>query len=73
MEPAAGAILVVYGHPYPRRSRACAALVAALDGLAATEIRSLYDRYPDFDIDAAAEQAALARASLVVWLHPMHR
>jgi glutathione-regulated potassium-efflux system ancillary protein KefF len=72
MDPASGAILVVYGHPYPRRSRACAALVAALDGLAATEIRSLYDRYPDFDIDAAAEQAALARASLVVWLHPMH-
>ena len=36
------------------------------------EIRSLYDLYPDFDIDADAEQEALARASLVVWLHPFY-
>ena len=65
-------ILVVYAHPYPRRSRAGAALVAALEGLPATELRSLYDRYPDFDVDAAAEQDALARAGLVVWLHPLY-
>lgn len=68
----ADAILVLLAHPHPRRSRACAALVAAVEGLAATEVRSLYDRYPDFDVDAAAEQAALARAALVVWLHPLH-
>jgi glutathione-regulated potassium-efflux system ancillary protein KefF len=36
------------------------------------EIRSLYDRYPDFDIDAEAERAALAPARLVVWLHPFY-
>jgi len=65
-------ILVVFAHPYPRRSRACAALLAALDGLEGTQVRSLYERYPDFDVDAAAEQAALERAQLVVWLHPMH-
>jgi glutathione-regulated potassium-efflux system ancillary protein KefF len=35
------------------------------------EICSLYDRYPDFDIDVAAEQAALSRAGLVVWMHPV--
>ena len=72
MDKAAGTILVVLAHPYPRASRACAALVAALEGLAATEVRSLYDLYPDFDIDAAAEQSALARAALVVWLNPLH-
>lgn len=65
-------ILVVFAHPYPRSSRAGAALLAALDGLAVTEVRSLYDLYPDFDIDAAAEREALARAGLVVWLHPMY-
>lgn len=65
-------ILVVYAHPYPRSSRAGAALVEAVAGLAATQVRSLYDLYPDFDIDVAAEQAALARARLVVWLHPLH-
>jgi glutathione-regulated potassium-efflux system ancillary protein KefF len=35
------------------------------------EVCSLYDRYPDFDIDVAAEQAALSRAELVVWMHPV--
>lgn len=35
------------------------------------EVCSLYDRYPDFDIDVAAEQAALSRAGLVVWMHPV--
>ena len=47
------------------------ALVAALEGLG-VEVRSLYDRYPDFDIDAAAEQAALDARRLVVWLHPLY-
>jgi glutathione-regulated potassium-efflux system ancillary protein KefF len=72
MAEANGGILVVLGHPYPRSSRACAALAGALHGLAGAELRSLYDRYPDFDVDVDAEQAALARAGLVVWLHPMH-
>ena len=65
-------ILVVYAHPYPRHSRACAALAAALEGRADVELRSLYDRYPDFDIDAEAERAALVPARLVAWLHPFY-
>lgn len=36
------------------------------------EVRDLYALYPDYFIDIAAEQAALARAQLVVWLHPVH-
>lgn len=72
MDAAKGEILVVHAHPYPRRSRAGAALLAALAGLDATRVRSLYDLYPDFDIDAAAEQRALEEAGLVVWLHPLH-
>jgi glutathione-regulated potassium-efflux system ancillary protein KefF len=64
-------ILVVLAHPYPGRSRACAALVEAIRDLPALEVRSLYDLYPDFDVDPAAEQAALTRARLVVWLHPV--
>lgn len=65
-------ILVVYAHPYPARSRACAALLEAIRGLADVEVRSLYDLYPDFDIDGDAERRALERARLVVWLHPMY-
>jgi glutathione-regulated potassium-efflux system ancillary protein KefF len=65
-------IVVLYAHPYPRHSRACAALAASLGGLEDVEIRSLYDRYPDFDIDAEAERAALKDARLVAWLHPFY-
>lgn len=69
---AAGAIVVVLAHPYPRMSRACAALAQGARTVPGLELRSLYELYPDFDIDARAEQAALAGAGLVVWLHPMH-
>lgn len=65
-------ISVIYAHPYPRYSRACAALLAAIADLPQVEVRSLYDRYPDFDIDPAAEHAALEKARLVVWMHPLY-
>jgi glutathione-regulated potassium-efflux system ancillary protein KefF len=65
-------ILIVYAHPYPRHSRANQAMLAALAGMPDLRVRSLYDLYPDFYIDTAAEQAALAQADLVVWQHPMH-
>jgi len=35
-------------------------------------VRSLYDLYPDFDIDAAAEQAALEGADVVALMHPLY-
>lgn len=65
-------ILILYAHPYPQHSRACRALLDAVTDLPGLETRSLYDLYPDFDIDVAAEQAALSRADLVVWLHPIY-
>ena len=65
-------ILVVYAHPYPARSRACAALLEAVRDAEGVEVRSLYDLYPDFDIDGDAERAALARSRLVVLLHPLY-
>ena len=65
-------ILVIYAHPYPAHSRACAALLGAIRGRPDVDVRSLYDLYPDFDIDGAAEREALERARLVVWLHPMY-
>ena len=65
-------ILIVYAHPYPRHSRTNRAMLQAMEDMPDVRVRSLYERYPDFDIDVAAEQAALADASLVVWQHPMH-
>jgi glutathione-regulated potassium-efflux system ancillary protein KefF len=63
---------VVYAHPYPDRSVANRALIAALDGFADLRLASLYDLYPDWAIDVEAEQAALVPAKLLIWQHPMH-
>jgi len=65
-------ILLLYAHPYPHRSRAGAALLSAIEGLPGLQVRSLYELYPDFDIDTEAEQAALAAADAVVWMHPIY-
>jgi glutathione-regulated potassium-efflux system ancillary protein KefF len=69
---AAEVIAVIHAHPYPRRSRACAALTEAIRDLPGVELRMLYELYPDFDVDAAAERSVLERAKLVVWLHPLY-
>ena len=70
-------ILLLLAHPDLKHSRVHAALRKALSrdasGAAARcQLRDLYALYPDYDIDVAAEQAALQAARLVVWLHPVH-
>ena len=65
-------ILLLYAHPYPHRSRACAALLSALEGVPGLEVRSLYDLYPDFDVDTETEQAAIESAEALVWMHPIY-
>jgi glutathione-regulated potassium-efflux system ancillary protein KefF len=65
-------ILLIHAHPYPAHSRACKALLAAAREVADVRVRSLYDLYPDFDIDVTAEQAALSETNHIVWLHPIY-
>lgn len=65
-------IYIVFAHPYPSRSRANRALLDAVRNLPGVEVCMLYERYPDFDVDIAAEQAALTRARLIVWMHPVY-
>lgn len=65
-------LLVIFAHPYPDRSRANRLLLEAVRGLPSVAVRSLYDLYPDFDIDVPAEQTALTEADVIVWQHPMY-
>ena len=67
-----GLINLVYAHPYPDRSRANRALLARVRDLPGLEVRSLYDLYPDFDVDVDAEREALVRADVVVWQCPFY-
>jgi glutathione-regulated potassium-efflux system ancillary protein KefF len=67
-------ILVLCAHPQLEHSRIARAMAQAAGSaeLRDVEVRDLYALYPDYLIDVAAEQAALADVSLLVWLHPLH-
>ena len=65
-------VLVLIAHPQMEQSRANKRLKRAAAALPSVEVRDLYALYPDYLIDIEAEQAALARARLVVWQHPIH-
>lgn len=65
-------VVLVFAHPYPDRSRANQRLLGAVRDLDGLDLRSLYDTYPDFDIDVPSEQAALERARVVVFQHPIY-
>ncbi|MFM2065403.1 MAG: hypothetical protein RLZZ584_312 [Pseudomonadota bacterium] len=77
-DPAAtGRVLVLVAHPdlhasrVNRRLHATAQRMASLPAGAHIEVRDLYRLYPDYAIDVAAEQAAVQRAGLIVWQHPV--
>jgi glutathione-regulated potassium-efflux system ancillary protein KefF len=68
-------ILVLAAHPHLEHSRVNSLLMrsAAASALGdRVQVRDLYALYPDYLIDVAAEQRALAAAQLVVWLQPLH-
>ncbi|MFC6282508.1 MULTISPECIES: glutathione-regulated potassium-efflux system oxidoreductase KefF [Polaromonas] len=69
--PAETDIYVIAAHPAWRESRVNRPLMAAAQALPRVQVQDLYSSYPDYAIDVAKEQAALARASLVVLLHPI--
>jgi glutathione-regulated potassium-efflux system ancillary protein KefF len=64
-------ICVIHAHPYLHRSHTNRVLADAIKAQPDVDLRELYERYPDFDIDVAAEQQALQQAALVVWMHPV--
>ena len=51
--------LVIYTHPDELNSRTSARLAAVADDHSDVHVRRLYDLYPRFNIDRAAEQQAL--------------
>ena len=51
---------------------AAPALTSTAAQATSISVRDLYTLYPDYLVDVAAEQAALAEVDLLVWLHPVH-
>ena len=64
-------IYVIAAHPTWGESRVNRPLMQAARTLPRVQIQDLYSSYPDYAIDVAKEQAALAKAKLVVLLHPI--
>ncbi|MDM0012390.1 NAD(P)H-dependent oxidoreductase [Variovorax sp. J22P168] len=64
-------IYVIAAHPHWRESRVNRRLLRAAQAVPGVEVNDLYATYPDYAIDVRAEQARLARADLVVLLHPI--
>lgn len=65
-------ILIIYAHPYPEKSKVNALMLTLASNNPDVIIRSLYDLYPDFNIDVEAEQQAVEQAQLLVLQHPLH-
>lgn len=71
--PPAPDVLVIVAHPAMEQSRVNRRLRQAAEQAGPrVMVRDLYRLYPDYLVDVAAEQAALARARLVVWQHPIY-
>ena len=64
-------IYVLAAHPAWSRSRVNRRLRDTAKQLPGVRVQDLYARYPDFDIDVAAEQANVSAARLLVLLHPI--
>ncbi len=63
-------VLVLFAHPALHKSRVNSALLGAARNVDGITIHDLYERYPDFDIDVAAEQELLLGHDLIVMQHP---
>ena len=64
-------IYVIAAHPHWRDSRINHRLLAAAREVAQVDVNDLYSSYPDYAIDVAAEQRRVARADLLVLMHPI--
>jgi len=64
-------IYVLAAHPNWRDSRVNRQLFDEARNVPGVHLQDLYGRYPDYDIDVAAEQSNVDAAQLLVLLHPI--
>jgi len=69
-EPAPRVYLLA-AHPHWRDSRLNRRMLAAAREVPGVDVNDLYSTYPDYAIDVAAEQRRLARAQVLVLMHPI--
>lgn len=65
-------ILFILAHPHLRESRANRIIFERVRSLPNLEAHQLYEVYPEFHIDVAAEKKRLDRADIIVLQHPLY-
>lgn len=65
-------ILVIFAHPYVRKSRANRLILTELQKKAEVTISDLYGKYPYFHIDIKREQQLLLEHDVIVFQHPFY-
>lgn len=65
-------ILILFAHPRFEQSRTQKALVRAIPDSAQITFHDLYELYPDFNIDVAAEKRLLEEHDIIIWQHPFY-
>jgi glutathione-regulated potassium-efflux system ancillary protein KefG len=65
-------VLVLFAHPAFEKSRIHRRLLEAIGDLDGITIHDLYESYPDFQIDVAAEQRRLVAHDVIVLQHPFY-
>lgn len=63
-------VRVLFAHPALEKSRVNRLLLDAARSVEGVVVDDLYERYPDFHVDVAAEQRALAACDALVLQHP---
>lgn len=63
-------ILIILAHPSLHKSRVNKAMIERVRHIEGVTVHNLYDTYPDFDIDVAAEHKLLERHAAIILQHP---
>lgn len=65
-------VLVLLAHPDIEKSFANRTIINSIKDHKNIQIRDLSSLYPDFNVDAAAEQQELIPADLIIFQYPLH-
>ena len=68
----ASRVLILFAHPALQKSRVHRVLSDAVASLPGVTFHDLCERYPDFFVDAKAEQALLLAHDVIIFQHPFY-
>lgn len=65
-------ILVIFAHPRLENSRVNIRLLEQITARPEITLNDLYERYPDFNVEAEYEKVLLTKHDVIIWHHPLY-